>query len=90
MLKGVNDSPGDARRLIGLLRGIPSKVNLIPFNPFAGSEFSRPDDRRVLVFQNILLQGQMTALVRKSKGQDILSACGQLRADYAATASSSA
>ncbi len=90
MLKGVNDSPEDARRLIGLLKGIPSKVNLIPFNPFPGSEFSRPDDGRVLAFQDILLRGHVTALVRKSKGRDILSACGQLRADYTAKASSSA
>jgi 23S rRNA (adenine2503-C2)-methyltransferase len=80
MLKGVNDSDEDAYKLIKLLRGIPSKVNLIPFNPYEGSEFRRPEDGRVLEFQGILTKGHMTALIRKSKGQDILAACGQLKA----------
>jgi 23S rRNA (adenine2503-C2)-methyltransferase len=82
MLKDVNDTPEDAKRLINLLKGIPSKVNLIPFNPYEGSEFERPDDARVLSLQNILLKGNITALIRKSKGQDILAACGQLKAKY--------
>lgn len=82
LLKGLNDSPEDAGRLIKLLRGIPSKVNLIPFNPFKGSEFKRPDDDRVLEFQDILIDAHMTAIIRKSKGQDILAACGQLKAGY--------
>jgi 23S rRNA (adenine2503-C2)-methyltransferase len=82
MLKDINDSHEDAKRLIHLLKGIQSKVNLMPFNPFAGSEFERPDDTRVLEFQNILIKGNVTALIRKSKGQDILAACGQLKAKY--------
>ena len=82
LLKDINDSQEDARRLITLLKGIPSKVNLIPFNPYAGSEFGRPDEKTVLKFQDILIRGKMTALIRKSKGQDILAACGQLKAQY--------
>lgn len=82
MLGGVNDSGDDAKRLVKLLKGIPSKVNLIPFNPFGGCDFKRPSDADVLAFQEILLNGNMTALIRKSKGQDILAACGQLKAGY--------
>lgn len=82
LLKGVNDSLEDARRLVELLKGIPSKINLIPFNPYPGAEFQRPDDQQVLAFQNILLAAHMTAIIRKSKGQDILAACGQLKARY--------
>ncbi|MFA5352712.1 MAG: 23S rRNA (adenine(2503)-C(2))-methyltransferase RlmN, partial [Thermodesulfovibrionales bacterium] len=83
LLRGVNDSLDDAVRLVSLLKGIPSKVNLIPFNPHEGSEFRRPEERRVLAFQDILTRGHLTALIRKSKGQDILAACGQLKAKYA-------
>lgn len=82
LLKDVNDTSDDAKRLIHLLKGIPSKVNLIPFNPYPGSEFQRPYDESVLEFQNILLDAHITAIIRKSKGQDILAACGQLKAKY--------
>ena len=82
LLQGINDTPDDAQRLIKLLKGIPSKVNLIPFNAFEGAEFERPDGSRVLAFQEILVNAQMTAFIRKSKGQDILAACGQLKAKY--------
>lgn len=82
MLKDINDTIEDAKRLVMLLKGVPSKVNLIPFNPYAGSEFKRPDDEMVLNFQKILFKGNITAIVRKSKGQDILAACGQLKARY--------
>lgn len=82
MLQGINDSPADARRLITLLRGIPCKVNLIPFNPYRGCEFGRPSEEKVLMFQKILADAHVTALMRKSKGQDILAACGQLKAGY--------
>lgn len=82
LLKGINDTPEDARRLVTLLKGIPSKVNLIPFNPVEGSEFERPEDDRVLNFQDILLKGKLTAMIRKSRGDDILAACGQLKAKY--------
>ncbi len=80
MLEGINDTDEDARRLMKLLKGIPSKVNLIPFNPADGLEFKRPAEERILRFQKILTESHLTALIRKSKGEDILAACGQLRA----------
>lgn len=79
MLKGVNDSGEDARRLAKLLKGIKSKVNLIPFNPYPGSEFERPDDTTVRRFQKILLDHHFIVPVRESRGRDISAACGQLR-----------
>lgn len=82
MIDGMNDSLSDAKKLVTLLRGISSKVNLIPFNPFAGSKFKRPSDERVLAFQEILVRGKIYTFIRKSKGQDILAACGQLKAGY--------
>ncbi len=82
MLGGINDRDEDAERLVRLLKTIRSKVNLIPFNPFYGSIFKRPADERVLRFQEILLKGNITALIRKSKGEDISAACGQLKAKY--------
>ena len=80
LLSGINDSPEDARKLAGLLKGIRCKVNLIPLNPHRDSAFERPSDREILEFQEILLQRNLTALIRESKGSDILAACGQLRA----------
>lgn len=82
LIGGKNDSPEDARRLIGLLKGIRCKINLIPLNLLLGSELKRPSDKRVLEFQKILLQGHVRALIRESKGQDILAACGQLRGGH--------
>jgi 23S rRNA (adenine2503-C2)-methyltransferase len=79
MLKGVNDSEEDAKRVAKMLRGIKCKVNLIPFNPFPGSEFERPDDGTVRRFQKVLLDHNYTAPVRESRGRDISAACGQLR-----------
>jgi 23S rRNA (adenine2503-C2)-methyltransferase len=79
MLEGVNDSPQDAKRLLGLLRGIPSKINLIPLNEAPGIPFKRPSDERIRAFQERLMQGGATAIVRKSKGADISAACGQLQ-----------
>jgi len=79
MLRGVNDTVEDARRLAKLLRGIKCKVNLIPFNPFPGSLFDRPDDASVLDFQKILLDQYYITPVRESRGRDISAACGQLR-----------
>lgn len=78
MLGGVNDTDADAERLVRLLADIPAKVNLIPFNPFEGSGFSRPPDERVDAFQQRLMSAGLTAFVRKSKGGDILASCGQL------------
>lgn len=79
MLKGVNDSTEDALRLASLVRGIRCKINLIPFNPFPGSEFERPDEAAVARFQKALLDRRYAAPVRESRGRDISAACGQLR-----------
>jgi 23S rRNA (adenine2503-C2)-methyltransferase len=79
LLDGVNDSPEEARRLAKLLRGIPAKVNLIPFNDWAGAQFQRPPLARILAFQAVLLDAGMTTTVRWSKGEDIGAACGQLK-----------
>jgi len=85
LLRGVNDSVDDAQRLTTMLRGIRCKVNLIPFNPFSGSEFKRPHDAVVRRFQQVLLDAHYTAPVRESRGQDISAACGQLREKVAAS-----
>lgn len=79
MLGGLNDSLDDARRMIKLLQGIPSKINLIPYNPHPASHFKRPDLEVVYRFQKFLLDRGWNATVRISKGKDILAACGQLR-----------
>jgi 23S rRNA (adenine2503-C2)-methyltransferase len=84
LLKDVNDSTEDALRLTKLLRGIPCKVNLIPFNPFPGSDFKRPTDGTVRGFQKILLNHHYIVPVRESRGSDISAACGQLREQEAA------
>jgi 23S rRNA (adenine2503-C2)-methyltransferase len=78
LLAGVNDTDQDAKRLIKLLAGIRCKINLIPFNEFAGSQFQRPDETTVLHFQSVLIQAGFDAFIRKSKGRDVLGACGQL------------
>ena len=79
LLDGVNDSPEDARRLARLLRGVPAKVNLIPFNDWENAEFRRPPLPKILAFQAVLLEAGVTTTVRWSKGEDIGAACGQLR-----------
>lgn len=78
LLRGENDSPEDAKRLIHLLQGIRCKINLIPFNEYPGSPFRRPSDAAIENFQAILRQGQYDVFLRKSRGRDILGACGQL------------
>lgn len=78
LLAGENDSEQDARRLAKLLNGMRCKINLIPFNPFPGSSYQRPTDEAVRRFQAILRTAGFDALIRKSKGQDVLGACGQL------------
>ncbi|HXF79841.1 MAG TPA: 23S rRNA (adenine(2503)-C(2))-methyltransferase RlmN [Usitatibacter sp.] len=78
MLEGVNDAPDHARELARLLESVPSKVNLIPFNPFPDSGFARTDMARVRRFQQILLDAGYVATVRKTRGGDIDAACGQL------------
>lgn len=81
LIKKINDSPEDAMRLVKLLKGIPKKVNLIPFNPFPGSGFKRPSMERVLLFQEILRRHGITTFIRESKGLDISAACGLLKAE---------
>jgi 23S rRNA (adenine2503-C2)-methyltransferase len=78
MLKDVNDTPDDARRLVALLRGIKAKVNLLPLNEAAGIPFERPSDAVVNRFAKILADRSVTVSVRKSRGRDIRAACGQL------------
>jgi 23S rRNA (adenine2503-C2)-methyltransferase len=78
MLKGVNDAPDHARELAKLLEAVPAKVNLIPFNPFPESGFERTDHDRVKLFQKILLDAGYVATIRKTRGDDIDAACGQL------------
>jgi len=82
LIDGVNNTLEDAKRLVKLLRGIPCKVNLIPYNPHDQSTMKRPIEETVLAFQKVLTDNHMTALIRESKGQDILAACGQLRGKY--------
>ncbi len=81
MLKGVNDSPADARELVRLLRDIPAKVNLIPFNPWPGTEFACASPEAIETFADILYAHNLSAPVRTPRGQDIQAACGQLRSE---------
>ncbi len=78
MLDGVNDSIAHAKRLLRLLEAIPSKVNLIPFNPFPGSHFKTSPPERVEAFRQRLLRGGLVAMTRKTRGDEIAAACGQL------------
>jgi len=78
MLKGVNDAPDHARELARTLSKVPSKVNLIPFNPFPDSGYERTDYERVKLFQKILIEEGFVATIRKTRGDDIDAACGQL------------
>lgn len=81
MLKGVNDSAADARQLLRLVKGLPAKFNLIPFNPWPGSEFECSDMKHIRTFSDILQDNGFSAPIRKSRGADILAACGQLRSE---------
>jgi len=78
LLEGENDTERDAVRLAMLTKGIRCKINLIPFNEFPGSRFRRPSDHVVLRFQAVLDRHDIAAYIRKSKGRQILGACGQL------------
>jgi len=79
MLKGVNDSDADARRLVKLIAGIPAKINLIPFNPWPGSPYERSDPERIEAFGNIVNRAGYASPVRTPRGEDIMAACGQLK-----------
>jgi 23S rRNA (adenine2503-C2)-methyltransferase len=78
LIEGVNDSRADAKRLASLLRGIQVKINLIPFNAYGGSKFAPPEPEVVFSFKDTLITSGYIAVVRTSKGSDILAACGQL------------
>lgn len=84
LLGGVNDSPEDAAQLARLVARVRGKLNLIVYNPWEGSPWQAPSEERVLAFERALWDRNITAIVRKSKGQDIAAACGQLRAAHAA------
>lgn len=78
MLAGVNDHVQQAHRLVRLLSGVPAKVNLIPFNPFEGAPYVRPDAAAVARFQSVLVKAGLLTTVRRTRGDDIDAACGQL------------
>jgi 23S rRNA (adenine2503-C2)-methyltransferase len=80
LIKRVNDSEEDARRLAKLLQPIRCKINLIPYNAHEGCDFERPTEEVIQAFYNILFAKNYTVIIRRSKGQDISAACGQLRA----------
>ena len=79
MLNGVNDLPEDAHRLVKLLEGIPSKVNLIPFNPWPGAPYTCSSNNRIHAFGRILIAAGVASPIRKTRGEDIMAACGQLK-----------
>ncbi|MFV1462366.1 23S rRNA (adenine(2503)-C(2))-methyltransferase RlmN [Phaeobacter sp. JH20_36] len=79
MLNGVNDSDEDAHRLVELIDGIPAKVNLIPFNEWPGSPYTRSSNNRIHAFANIIYQAGYASPIRTPRGEDILAACGQLK-----------
>lgn len=81
MLEGVNDSPKDAQDLLRLLKGIPAKVNLIPFNPWPGSIYKCSDRAHTKAFSEFIFNAGISAPIRRTRGQDILAACGQLRSE---------
>ncbi|HZS85450.1 MAG TPA: 23S rRNA (adenine(2503)-C(2))-methyltransferase RlmN [Stellaceae bacterium] len=81
MLKGVNDSPAEARELVRLLRGIPAKVNLIPFNPWPGAPYECSEPAAIKAFADIVFAAGYSSPVRTPRGQDIMAACGQLKSD---------
>jgi len=81
MLRGVNDSEADARELVRLIKDLPAKVNLIPFNPWPGSEFRPSTKEQLAKFAKIVMDAGFAAPIRTPRGQDILAACGQLKTE---------
>ncbi|MEO1306567.1 MAG: 23S rRNA (adenine(2503)-C(2))-methyltransferase RlmN, partial [Pseudomonadota bacterium] len=79
MLKGVNDSDDDARRLIKLIEGIPAKINLIPFNAWPGAPYERSSNNRIRAFADIIYKAGYASPIRTPRGEDIMAACGQLK-----------
>lgn len=81
MLKGVNDSDEDALRLVQLIKGIPAKINLIPFNEWPGAPYERSSNNRIRAFSDIVYNAGYSSPVRKPRGEDIMAACGQLKSE---------
>ena len=81
MLKGVNDSPAEARALVKMLKGVPAKINLIPFNPWPGSPYECSDWETIERFSEIVFNAGYASPVRTPRGRDILAACGQLKSE---------
>lgn len=79
MLEGVNDTKEDAERLVKLLQGLPSKINLIPFNSWTGSNYKRSSSDRIKAFRDIIVKSRIPSPIRKPRGEDIMAACGQLK-----------
>ena len=83
LMKGINDTPVLAKQLVKLMRRLPGKVNLIPFNPFPGTQYERSDETVIRDFQTILLNAGVQTMVRRTRGEDIDAACGQLKGKVA-------
>jgi len=81
MLKGVNDSLGDARELVKVIRGIPAKINLIPFNPWPGAPYECSTWEQIEKFAEIVNRAGYASPVRTPRGRDIMAACGQLKSE---------
>ena len=81
MLDGVNDSDEDAHRLIELIKGIPAKINLIPFNEWPGAPYTRSSNNRIRAFADIIYKAGYASPIRKPRGEDIMAACGQLKSE---------
>ena len=81
MLDKINDSDEDARRLIELIKGIPAKINLIPFNEWPGAPYKRSSNNRIRAFADIIHKSGYSSPIRKPRGEDIMAACGQLKSE---------
>ena len=81
MLKGINDSLADARALVQLVRGLPAKINLIPFNPWPGSPYECSDWATIEKFAAVINKAGYASPIRTPRGRDILAACGQLKSE---------
>ena len=83
LMKGINDTPVLAKQLVKLMRRLPAKINLIPFNPFPGTQYERSDETVIRDFQTLLLNAGVQTMVRRTRGEDIDAACGQLKGKVA-------
>ena len=81
MLKGVNDSDAEARALVKLMKGLPAKINLIPFNPWPGAPYECSSWERIESFAEILSRAGYASPIRTPRGRDIFAACGQLKSE---------